>query len=187
MPLHAPCFSQSVRKIPGHAPPFPLLRSPWQGTAIFIPLLRTDLSTAVFVYGTRKEHRTRTLDPAEFAFWRLPLQTTQYIRPCRPVRICYRRKPKGWAERTSPWRRASSCLLCSQTSISPLSGANRPQLGVHLNLPFPNSGGMVLTSRPQGRDGSVSPLGSYSGMMEPRPQPTLHTWAAVARSKEISA
>ena len=149
-----------MRKIPGHAPPFPLLRSPWQGTAIFIPLLRTDLSTAVFVYGTRKEHRTRTLDPAEFAFWRLPLQTTQYIRPCRPVRICYRRKPRGWAERTSPWRRASSCLLCSQTSISPLSGANRPQLGVHLNLPFPNSGGMVLTSR---RRGIASPVAIRRG------------------------
>ena len=141
----------------------------------------------MFVYGTRKEHRTRTLGPAEFAFWRLPLQTTQYIRPCHPVRICYRRKPRGWAERMSPWSGTLSCLLYSQTLISPLSGANRPQLGVHLNLPFPNSGGMVLTSRPQGRDGSVSPLGSHSGMMEPRPQPTLHIWPAVSHSKEIFA
>ena len=112
----------------------------------------------MFVYGTRKERRTHRLDPVEFAFWHLPLQTAQYIRPCRPVRICYRRKPRGWAKRTSSWRRSLSCFLYSQTPTFPLSGANRPQLGVHLNLPFPNSGGMVLTSRTQGKGRFCEPL-----------------------------
>lgn len=58
-------------------------------------------STAVFVYRTRSEHGTHTLDPAEFFFWQLLLQTTQHIQPWSPVILGHPVKPRRWAAKVT--------------------------------------------------------------------------------------
>lgn len=88
----------------------PLLRALWQGSGFvlfcFFPFSffhrfwgQILHSTAVFVYRTRTECRTHTLDPAVFLRPSPPPDSTIETWPCRPVVIGHWWEPRGWPEK----------------------------------------------------------------------------------------